>query len=369
MKRVLGTLALAVVVAAAMPVMAQEVAEGQWINLFDGETLMGWTAFGDADWQAKDGAMMAMRGTNGFLASTCQFADFELVAKIRVKGQGSAGVAVRSALSGHTSETGAAALVLPATLRDAKVQEVVVKALGNDVSATVDGVAVEGFSASNGRGHICFQFQRYEGDRRAPKVEIMEVKLRPLHLKPIFNGKDLEGWNVIPGHKSIFSVVDGALNIKDGNGQIETAGLYKDFVLQLDIISNGDHLNSGVFFRGPAGVFWKGYESQVRNQWEKERTHPCRLRYRGIYGDQEARKVVSTDHEWFNKTLICEGNHIAVWIDGYQVSDYYDTRPVSEDANGKRGYVNTAGTIHLQGHDPTTDLSFKNINVQEYPNK
>ena len=36
------------------------------------------------------------------------------------------------------------------------------------------------------------------------------------------------------------------------------------------------------------------------------------------------------------------------------------------DRDGKRGYVPEAGTIHLQGHDPTTDLSFKNIQIQEY---
>jgi len=53
-----------------------------------------------------------------------------------------------------------------------------------------------------------------------------------------------------------------------------------------------------------------------------------------------------------------------VWVNGYQTADFTDTRPVSEDANGKNGYVSTAGTINLQGHDPTTDLSFKNIHIQ-----
>jgi len=221
------------------------------------------------------------------------------------------------------------------------------------------------------RGHIGIQYHRYHGGgRRGPKVEVSEVKLRPLTLKPIFNGKDLDGWNIIPGHQSEFKVVDGAINITNGNGQIETAGLYKDFVLQLDIISNGDHLNSGVFFRGPAGVFWKGYESQVRNEWVKDdRTRPVDFGTGGLYGDQEARKVVSTDYEWFQKTIICEGNHFAMWIDGYQACDYFDTRPVVDNGDGKNGFVPQAGTIHLQGHDPTTDLSFKNIVLQEYPSK
>ena len=33
---------------------------------------------------------------------------------------------------------------------------------------------------------------------------------------------------------------------------------------------------------------------------------------------------------------------------------------------GSTSAVPEAGTIHLQGHDPTTDLSFKNINLQSY---
>ena len=196
------------------------------------------------------------------------------------------------------------------------------------------------------------------------------MRLRPVHLTALFNGEDLSGWNVIPGRKSKFAVVDGALNITDGNGQIETAGLYKDFLVQLDIISNGDHLNSGVFFRGIPGVFWKGYESQVRNQWEgDDRTRPVDYGTGGIYGNQPARKVIPSDGEWFNKTIVCEGNHMAVWINGYLVSDFTDTRPPVDDGNGKRGYVPDAGTIHLQGHDPTTDLSFKGINIQQYPER
>ncbi len=139
-------------------------------------------------------------------------------------------------------------------------------------------------------------------------------------------------------------------------------------MLQLAIISNGDHLNSGVFFRGPKGVWWKGYESQIRNQFGRgDRTRPVDFGTGGNYGNQAARKVVSSDHEWFTKTIVANGNHTAIWIDGYQVSDYLDTRPASRNSDGKNGYVGPAGTIHLQGHDPTTDLSFKNIYVQEYP--
>ena len=83
---------------------------------------------------------------------------------------------------------------------------------------------------------------------------------------PLFNGKDLTGWKEFPGKKSKFAVIDNAINVKDGPGDLQTVGKYKDFILQLECKSNGKHLNSGVFFRCLPGQFWSGYEAQVRNQ-------------------------------------------------------------------------------------------------------
>ena len=342
---------------------ADEAAAG-WINLFDKETTYGWTAFGDAQWTVVDGVLTCATGSGGLLATSTQFADFEMDVTIRVSGERStSGLQVRSPLQGHYSENGATVIPLSEPAEgDHNWHSIHVVASGNNVTATLDDQPVELGRRSRSTGYIAIQYHGHGG-----KVEVSEAKVKPTNLEPIFNGKDLTGWNVIPGHDSEFSVVDGALNIKKGNGQIETANLYKDFVLQLDIFSNGDHLNSGVFYRSPAGVFWKGYEIQVRNQWNEDRRNPVDYGTGGNYGNQPTRMVVSTDREWWHETIIAEGNHTAVWVNGYQTSDFTDTRPVSDNAQGKEGYVPGPGTINLQGHDPTTDLSFKNIRIEEYP--
>lgn len=358
--RVLSVTAAVLAAVVAVPAVAQDAG---WIDLFDGETLFGWQSLGDAEWRVSDGNIVCTGGTGGWLATTSQFMDFELAVKVQVTAGGSTGIVFRGGLEGHPSENGSP-VVLIATPEKAKPEwrEVRIVAEGSDVTVTVDGEAAEWQAGSRACGYIGVQFHR------TGKVEVAEAKLRPLNMKPVFNGENLEGWNILPGHKSKFAVVNGAINITDGNGQIETAGVYKDFVLQLDIISNGEHLNSGVFFRGPVGVFWKGYESQVRNQWLKDdRTKPVDYGTGGNYGNQAARKVVPNDGEWFTKTIVCHGNHASIWINGYLVSDYLDARPLAENLSGKEGYVPGPGTIHLQGHDPTTDLSFKNIRLQEYP--
>ena len=339
---------------------AQAQQDGTWINLFDTGTLFGWTQVGDADWHV---AIMAMGGTGGMIATTSRFQDFELSASIRLKEGCTAGLVFRGSLEGHPSENGSCVVWLSQPKGSTSEWRTVhVVARGNDVTVHADGEHSHQMG-TNRVGRVGLLYH-HNGETN---VEMKDVKLRPLGLTPLFNGKDLSGWNIIPDRKSVFSVVDGALNIKDGNGQIETADTFRNFTMQLDIISNGKHLNSGVFFRTPPGVFWKGYESQVRNQWQgDDRAKPVDYGTGGNYGNQPARMVVPSDHEWFTKTVVSDGNHAAVWINGYQVSDYTDYRAISGNADGKNGYVPDAGTINLQGHDPTTDLSFKNILMQEY---
>ena len=51
---------------------------------------------------------------------------------------------------------------------------------------------------------------------------------------------------------------------------MQTEGQWADFVLQLQCKSNGDHCNSGVFFRCRPGEFEQGYEAQIRNEFTDE---------------------------------------------------------------------------------------------------
>ncbi|MCP4642948.1 MAG: DUF1080 domain-containing protein [bacterium] len=359
------TLGLCAVVAAGAWADGTPVNQGQWINLFDGATLFGWTAMGDGDWQVQNAHMVATKG-GAAIRTTSPFSDFELVAKVRATG-GDARVCwcCKGCASCKDCKSCSSCKGPLATVKAGGSAWHTVRILASGMTATcsVDGALV-GESASTIKRKpkpITISLTK-DG-----KIEVAEVRLRPLGMASLFNRKDLTGWELIPNHKSVFKAVNGTINVTDGNGQLETSGLYKDFLLQIDVISNGTHLNSGVFFRGPKGVFWKGYESQVRNQWQgDDRTKPVDFGTGGLYGIQDARKVVPSDGEWFTKTVVCVGTHMAVWINGYQVSDFEDTRAEAADGNAKEGLVSKAGTIHLQGHDPTTNLSFTNILLQNF---
>jgi hypothetical protein len=213
------------------------------------------------------------------------------------------------------------------------------------------------------RGYIGLQLN-------SGQVEFKNIKLKPLGLEPLFNGRDLAGWKNHPDSKSTFTVTEqGEIHVTaTGRGVLESERQFADFIVQLGAISHAPNLNSGLFFRSIPGEMANGYESQIHNGYKSgDRTQPLDFGTGGIYRRVPARRVVPNDREWFSKTIVADGPQIAVWVNGYQVTDWTDTRP--PDKNPRNGLRLEAGTLQLQGHDPTTDLSFRNIRARELAEK
>jgi hypothetical protein len=76
---------------------------------------------------------------------------------------------------------------------------------------------------------------------------------------------------------------------------------------------------------------------------------------------QNARRLVSRDGEPFVLTVVARGRHISTWVNGFQVTDWTDSRPQNETP--RRGLRTEAGTVQLQAHDPDTDLGFGKVTV------
>jgi hypothetical protein len=374
----LGPLALA---QDAPNTLSPEELDDGWILLFDGETTFGWKPTSDANWRAADGLISVDSGPPGLLCTTTQFGDYVLKIDFRAPKGTNSGIFLRTPLkptdpavdcyelniadpsvSPFSTGSFVAREKAQGTFDTADWRTFTVKAEGGHFTVAVDGQNVLDYVDRRplGRGYIGLQLNQ-------GKVEFRNIKLKPLGLEPIFNGRDLAGWKEYPGKASKFTVTpEGSLNVKNGGGQLEFQHPIADFVLQLEIFSNGKHLNSGIFFRNLPGQYWQGYESQIQNGYaDGDRTRPLDYGTGAFYRRQKARKVVSNDFEWFHKTLVADGDHMAVWVQGYQVSDWTDTRePNDNPRNGKRL---AAGTIAIQGHDPTTDLSFRKLRLGSIP--
>lgn len=357
-----------------------ELADG-WLLLFDGKTTFGWKANGKADWRVENGAIVVTSGKKSLFNTTTQFADYLLKVDFRSAKETNSGIFLRTAASPknpavdcyelNIADTGTNPFPTGGFVGRKKAegrhdttewQSFEVTARGDRFVVKIDGRQVLDYTDPKplGRGHIGLQLN-------SGKVEFRNIKLKPLNLASIFNGKDLTGWKTYPDMKSVFSVNEaGQLNVKDGRGQLETQKSYADFVLQLECFANGKHLNSGIFFRCIPGQTMNGYECQIQNGYKDgDRGQPIDCGTGGFYRRQNARAVMADDFKWFSMTLIADGPHMAAWVNGYPVSDWTDPRKPNE--NPRRGLRTAAGTIMIQGHDPTTDLSFRKLQAAETP--
>lgn len=367
--------------------LSEEEIRAGWIQLYDGQTLAGWSPTNDVDWHITEaGEIEASQGEPGLLLTTVPFADFELRCEYWISNGGNSGIFLRCApeptnptkdcyefnIFDSREEFGTGSLVGRAepkakSLGEEKWRTAVIRVEGNHFTASLDGESVLDFHdetenlLTSGR----IGLQKNEG-----LVKFRNIFLRPLGTTSIFNGNDLTGWHSVPGSRSEFVVGDGEIAVRNGPGFLESVEAWSDFVLQFDAMTNGDGLNSGVFFRlipGTEEAPSNGYELQIENVFENDdRTQPKDNAGTGaIFRRTKARWVIPNDHEWFTMTLIAHGPRIATWVNGFQITDWEDTRP--SDPNPRRGSSVKAGPISLQGHDPTTDLRFRNLQIAPYP--
>jgi hypothetical protein len=358
----------------------EELNDG-WILLFDGETDFGWKASSNANWKVADGVISVSSGDVGLLHTTSEFADFVLKVDFRNPKGTNSGIFLRTPAKPKDAAVDCYELniadptVSPFStgsfVNRAKAEShhdstewrtFTVKAEGGHFTVLIDGERVLDYVDPKpiARGFIGLQLNK-------GLVEFRNVKLKPLGLESVFNGRDLTGWKVYPDKSSRFSVTpEGEIHLENGPGQLELEHRWADFTLQLQIYSGGKHLNSGIFFRNMPGEFWKGYECQIQNGYKNgDRTLPIDCGTGGFYRRQNARRVVPNDFAWFNATLIASGPHMAAWIEGYQVSDWTDERAPSD--NPREGLRLEAGTLSIQGHDKTTDLKFRKLRIAEMP--
>lgn len=361
-----------------------EIREG-WIKLFDGQTMFGWKPNNDVDWKVKDGVIDAATGEPGLLLTTTEFSDYELRCDFWMAKGGNSGIFLQSPFQPKDPtkdcyelnicdvhpmfKTGSlVGLAKPTKTvigeESWKTYQVTVR--GSHLQVKLDGELILDYTnpSPTARKTGLIGLQKNSGH-----VQFRNVYLKPLASKPLFNGRDLTGWRVVPGGVSEFKVKDGMIHVVNGRGYLETVEQWADFALQAEARTNGEHLNSGIFFRALAGTEKNpadGYECQIRNEWEgDDRTKPVDFGTGAIYRRIATRRVVPNDKEWFTLTLVARGPQISVWVNGYQTTDWIDNR--KPHANPRNGLRTEAGHFSLQGHDPTTNLDFRNLRLTEYP--
>jgi hypothetical protein len=367
----------------------EEIAEG-WILLFDGETTFGWDTAGKP--AIREGVLIHGGDQDVRASTTTAFHHyalrFEYLIEKTVKDAAPvtwiAGTDAKFELTNYRRWVAATSIVANDNIR------IVTSSIKENKG---EGAGL-GFGQSHGPKALSISHPIFFSVPKGNKLSLRNVKLLPAEMKSLFNGKDLTGWKKFESDpkraKSQFTVSEeGLLSIKNGPGDLQTTGEWADFVLQLDCRTNGDNLNSGVFLRCIPGQYQNGYEAQIQNRAAPQpktytieeydpKTHKLTAKKKienwsqdfgtgSIYRRVPARRAAAKDREWFTMTVAAQGRHFATWVNGIQVVDWTDNRPDNE--NARNGCRLTKGPLSLQGHDPTTDLSFRNIRIADLKEK
>ena len=169
--------------------------------------------------------------------------------------------------------------------------------------------------------------------------------------EPLFNGKDLSGWEPMGDpNKSHWGVKDGLLVNEAHGANLKTTRKFDDLKVHYEV-SCPDDGNSGFYLRGR-------YEVQI--EYEPLSANPPERRIGSIYGRITPKDMPRTPGRWesFDVTLV--GRTVTVVRNGVTVIDHQ----VIEGITGGALDANEGepGPFYIQG-DHTGGLKFRNITV------
>ncbi|MEZ6046448.1 MAG: DUF1080 domain-containing protein [Planctomycetaceae bacterium] len=178
---------------------------------------------------------------------------------------------------------------------------------------------------------------------------------------PLFNGKNLDGWEQHPTQPADWKVTSSGILEGTGNN---TSHLYSierftDFHLRAEVRINGDG-NSGIIGRASFGPQFPenrprwplGYEAQIY-----EGSGP---RTGSLYAAEHGAVVVvdkskATADDWIDLELSVRGIHVVIKVNGIQTAEYYD--PNNQFRSGR---------IALELNDKGTKVEFRKIEIKDF---
>ncbi|HEX7862344.1 MAG TPA: family 16 glycoside hydrolase [Verrucomicrobiae bacterium] len=200
----------------------------------------------------------------------------------------------------------------------------------------------------------------YEAIRRT-KAVLNWVREEQAKIKPVFNGKDLDGWTKIEdGDWTIENGVligrngrDWTTNPEKTGSWLSTKKQYENFRLEFQFTVNKGG-NSGVFFRSKhtKNPAFTGYEMQIHDS-------PGRPASKGGPGSlydviAPEKNMIRPAGVWNSATITARGNKVRVEMNGEKIID--------TELKLKRS---AKGYIGLQNHDDKSEVRFKNIRIEE----
>ena len=184
---------------------------------------------------------------------------------------------------------------------------------------------------------------------RAPKLdrEMPKAWSKP---EPLFNGKDLTGWEPVNRPENNHWVAkDGTLLNEARGSNIRTVRTFNDFKLHIEVMCP-EHCNSGIYLRGRD-------EIQVGTEGGKLASHEMGAIY-GFVAPKVAMPLDSGNWQTFDITLV--GRHVTVVRNGVVLHENQEIPGITGGALDSNEAE--PGPIFLQG-DHDGGMAYRNITI------
>jgi hypothetical protein len=189
----------------------------------------------------------------------------------------------------------------------------------------------------------------------------------PADFQPLFNGSNLDGWEVYQGKGDQWFAAGGELRTSNNlgyrtSGWLMTRDTYSDFELRLEY-KLGARGNSGIALRSPfeGDPAFAGMEVALLDDASYPQRKP-EENNGSIWGLSTPRQAAALPAgQWNRMRLIANRRRVSVYINGSLVQDL-DLDDYRGQAARFPGVLRDSGRIGLQNH--TGDASFRNIQIR-----
>lgn len=376
---------------AAEPAPGSAAADNGWLHLFDGSSLYGWNATGD--WQTKGQILSSFMNRSRTIYTALPFADFVLKFDYRLNATPSGAVLrLRTTRDGQPGDNGyrvplgdavkgwpAGSIVdrahssLPVPRLNIW-HNVEVEANGSHLVVIVDGQQTAEITDTNAHtGYIGFD------STVGSTLDLRNLELKPLNIRPLFDGTDLTGWKSVPfvhpaaggmlrglerafgggsakPHNANWSVHGETIHGEKGPGALETTDAYANFILQVDASATVSKKKRdtvpAMYLRNQAGALATGYPIEIGAESG------------AIQGLAAPHKALE-EKGFVSETIIAADRQIGIWINGNLVTLYNDTRP--EASTPKQGAKTSAGVISLNLPDDAASVDYRTVALAPIP--
>jgi hypothetical protein len=187
----------------------------------------------------------------------------------------------------------------------------------------------------------------------------------------LFDGKTLDGWQMINPRGEGYAVKDGTIYCaKGGGGKLLTDKEYGDFVLRFEFRMPPEGSNNGLGIRAPreGDAAYEGIELQILDEKAALAGKWGQLRdaqfHGSVYDVVAAKKgAMKPAGEWNQQEVTAKGRQITVKLNGQVITDVnLDTVKDPEVLKKHPGLARTSGYIGFLGHNDF--IEFRHIRIK-----